>query len=766
MRTMIKIFLLSLAMILPVQSHALPQQGQLNAGPARLSNIDDLKEMRIGVLMGSAHEDYATKNFPNATVLQFKSPADVILAVKTDKVDAALYDADPLRNILQGDATLGMLDKPLFSFDIGIGFNKKNPALKDRFNLFLAKIKEDGVYDEMVNRWIIKGETTMPEIKGNQSNGLLVVGVSDAGLPFTIVKNNELVGFDIELSKRFAAFEGKEIRFTNMDFSSLISAVSSGKADMIASSIYVTAERQKQIAFSNAYYAMATHAFALKSKMAVITQTDQNKKGMAKNDKLFNSIEDIKNKKIGVLLGSTHDVYAHKHFPDSEIMQYKSPSDLIVAVKSEKVDIAIFAKELLIEMLRQDSTLGFFGDTFEPLPVGYAFNKKNTELRDQYNKFFAGLKENGTYDEMIERWLKKGDIKMPLINTPNKNGVLVVGHVSDAGLPFASIKDNQLIGFNPELTKRFAAYLGKEVRFDDMEFGSLIPALAAGKIDMIGMTLNITDERKAKVDFGDQFYEINMQFFGLKKNIAAYSHEKENVLEAPAFWRGVVDSFQSNIIAEKRYLLLWDGFKTTVIISILATLLGTFLGGIICFLRMSKNKIFNIPAKIYISILRGTPVLVILMLIFYVVFGSVNINPIIVATIAFGMNFGAYAAEIFRSGIEGIEKGQMEAGIAMGFNKLKTFIYIILPQTVRRILPIYKGEFISLVKMTSIVGYIAVQDLTKASDIIRSRTFDAFFPLIMIAILYFLISWVLMQALDYLEKITDPKYKRQLRSKS
>ena len=158
--------------------------------------------------------------------------------------------------------------------------------------------------------------------------------------------------------------------------------------------------------------------------------------------------------------------------------------------------------------------------------------------------------------------------------------------------------------------------------------------------------------------------------------------------------------------------------------------------------------------------------LVILMLIFYVVFGSVNINPILVATIAFGMNFGAYAAEIFRSGIEGIEKGQMEAGIAMGFNKLKTFIYVILPQTVRRILPIYKGEFISLVKMTSIVGYIAVQDLTKASDIIRSRTFDAFFPLIMIAILYFLISWVLMQALDYLEKITDPKYKRQLRSKS
>ncbi|MFZ2171365.1 MAG: amino acid ABC transporter permease, partial [Methylococcaceae bacterium] len=155
-----------------------------------------------------------------------------------------------------------------------------------------------------------------------------------------------------------------------------------------------------------------------------------------------------------------------------------------------------------------------------------------------------------------------------------------------------------------------------------------------------------------------------------------------------------------------------------------------------------------------------------LMLIFYVVFASVDINPVLVAIIAFGMNFAAYVSEIFRTGIEGVDKGQTEAGIAMGFTKLKTFLFIVLPQTVQRILPVYKGEFISLVKMTSIVGYIAVQDLTKASDIIRSRTFDAFFPLIMIAILYFAISWILMQSLDYLERITDPKHKRRMVSKA
>ena len=132
-----------------------------------------------------------------------------------------------------------------------------------------------------------------------------------------------------------------------------------------------------------------------------------------------------------------------------------------------------------------------------------------------------------------------------------------------------------------------------------------------------------------------------------------------------------------------------------------------------------------------------------------------------VAVLAFGMNFAAYTAEIFRSGIEGIDKGQTEAGISLGFTRVQTFLHIILPQMVQRVLPVYKGEFISLVKMTSIVGYIAVQDLTKASDIIRSRTFDAFFPLIMVAVLYFLISWTLLQLLEYAERRCDPKQKRR-----
>ena len=177
-------------------------------------------------------------------------------------------------------------------------------------------------------------------------------------------------------------------------------------------------------------------------------------------------------------------------------------------------------------------------------------------------------------------------------------------------------------------------------------------------------------------------------------------------------------------------------------------------------MRMSKNKLLLGFAKGYISLLRGTPVLVLLMIIFYVVFASVNISPVIAAILAFALNFAAYVSEMFRTSIQGVDKGQAEAGVAGGFTKVETFIYIIMPQAMRQVLPVYKGEFISLLKMTSIVGYIAVQDITRASDIIRSRTFDAFFPLLMAAAIYLVLAWLLTWALDKVEISVDPKRKR------
>jgi polar amino acid transport system substrate-binding protein len=474
------------------------------------------------------------------------------------------------------------------------------------------------------------------------------------------------------------------------------------------------------------------------------------------------STADLKDKKIGVLLGSAHDAWAGKNYPNATILQYRTSADVTLAVKTGKVDAAIFDEVPLRDVLRDDPSLGMLGESLFSFTVGAGFNREATALLQQFNAFLADIKRNGVYAEMVTRWIEKRQSSMPAFDQTKTSGSLVVG-VTGGGAPFSFVQDNQLIGFDIELVKRFGASIGKEVRLSDMEFGSLIAAVATKKVDLIAASIYITEERKKQINFSDPYYEMGNRVFALKSNIAAYSNQTTARPVKASFLTSLASSFRSNILDENRYLLLLDGLKTTVILSILSTVFGTVLGSVICFLRMSSSPWLNVPARLYITILRGMPVLVLLMLIFYVVFASVDISPILVAVIAFGMNFGAYASEIFRTGIEGIDKGQTEAGIAMGFTPVQSFLYIVLPQTVQRILPVYKGEFISLVKMTSIVGYIAVQDLTKASDIIRSRTFDAFFPLIMVSVLYFAISWILMQFLQYIERQTDPKYKRKQR---
>ncbi len=222
--------------------------------------------------------------------------------------------------------------------------------------------------------------------------------------------------------------------------------------------------------------------------------------------------------------------------------------------------------------------------------------------------------------------------------------------------------------------------------------------------------------------------------------------------EDKSMWDNICDRFNNNLIKEKRWKLILDGLWNTVLISIMSILLGTTIGVGICALRMSKSTVCQAIAKAYINLIRGIPVLVLLMILFYIVFAQVGLDAVVVSIIAFALNFAAYVSEMFRSGLDGIDPGQRKAGIAMGFTNFQTFRYIILPQAVKRVLPVFKGESISLVKTTSIVGYIAVADLTKASDIIRSRTFDAFFPLIVITIIYFILAWLLGKALDLIGK--------------
>ena len=212
---------------------------------------------------------------------------------------------------------------------------------------------------------------------------------------------------------------------------------------------------------------------------------------------------------------------------------------------------------------------------------------------------------------------------------------------------------------------------------------------------------------------------------------------------------------------ELKSSFLWryitDGLKITLLVTVFAVLIGVVLGFLIAIVRTThdktgKLKILNAICKVYLTVIRGTPVVVQLMIIYFIIFGSVDISKVVVAIVAFGINSGAYVAEIFRSGIMSIDNGQFEAGRSLGFNYAQTMMYIVMPQAFKNVLPTLCNEFISLLKETSVSGYIALQDLTKGGDIIRSRTYDAFMPLIAVALIYLAMVMIFTKLVSLLER--------------
>lgn len=217
------------------------------------------------------------------------------------------------------------------------------------------------------------------------------------------------------------------------------------------------------------------------------------------------------------------------------------------------------------------------------------------------------------------------------------------------------------------------------------------------------------------------------------------------------------DALSNTFLKDDRWKYLTDGLSTTLLVTFFAVILGMVLGFLIAIVRATHDKsgklgVLNFFAKVYLTVIRGTPVVVQLLILYFIIFATVNIDKTLVAILAFGLNSAAYVAEIVRSGIMSIDNGQFEAGASLGLNYSKTMLSIILPQAFKNILPALANECIVLLKETSVAGYIALVDLTKGGDIIRSQTYEAFLPLIAVAIIYLVMVMFLSAMVSKLER--------------
>lgn len=457
----------------------------------------------------------------------------------------------------------------------------------------------------------------------------IVVGTNAEFEPFEYVNDDgDYDGFDIALIKELGKRMGYNVKISNMEFKSLTASVKTGGIDAAIAGMTITDERKQSVDFTDSYFS-ATQCIVVNKNSKVKT------------------IEDLNGKKIGVQEGTTGDILVtpdkdNKRITDSSttVKRFKKGTDAIVELKNKGVEAVVIDASPAQKFVSMNSdSLKLVKDKESEENYGIAVSKGNTKLINEFNDAIKEVKKDGTYDELLDKYINKVDTQ----------------------------KDK--------------------------------------------------DSGNALTRFGTRL-----------KNV---------------------------FITTNGYKLILKGLWTTIYIAACAVLIGVVLGFVIALMRMTEVKaghktVLSRIANFYITVLRGTPVMVQLLIMYMVIFKS-HLG-IVAAVLTFGLNSGAYVAEIIRSGIMAVDNGQMEGGLSLGFTYGQTMRYVVLPQAVKNCLPALGNEFISLIKETSIVGYVAIQDLTKAADFIISRTYETFIPLITIAVIYLVIVLFLTKLLSLMER--------------
>ena len=378
-------------------------------------------------------------------------------------------------------------------------------------------------------------------------------------------------------------------------------------------------------------------------------------------------------------------------------------------------------------------------------------------LRNQFNHFLGQLPD-GTLDALAIKWFGEDETAktMPDITAISaKNGTLRLATESGYA-PFEYVRDGKVVGYDMELAAMFCQACGYGLEIVDMNYDAVLPAVQTGKCEFAAAGISITPERAETVSFSEPNYSGGVVLAVLKADQLPAAGTAEET-----FWDSVAASFTRTFIRENRWKLFLDGIGTTMLITLLAILFGTALGFLLFMLCRNGNPIANGATRFSMWLVQGTPMVVLLMILYYVIFGSVSISGIVVAVIGFTLTFGASVVGLLKMGVGMIDQGQYEAAYALGHSNRHTFFKIILPQAIPHVMPAYQGEIVGLIKATAIVGYIAVQDLTKMGDIVRSRTYEAFFPLIAVTVIYFLLEGLLGLAVSRIRVSMDPKKRKR-----
>lgn len=710
------------------------------------TSLDQLDGRRIGVQTGTTAADITLARLPHAQISYFSTFPDMAVALKARKIDGFPGDGLVLRQMAHEDPSLRLLDEKLRSYDCGFVLPKdeKGEALCAEMNAWIKDMRERGELDRILKKWTEapEEERTVPDYKSLPApKGVLTMTTEGTFPPMNYYRGDECVGMEIELCALFCEANGYGLNVTTMDFDGMLAAVQARKVDFAISGIAITEERKESVLFSDPYYTGGT--------MMAVLGSDAN----AQADGDLPSLERLSGRRAGVQTGTISGEVAQSVLPDIEVGYYNTQTDCMAALRTQKVDFWATDEPIARFMLISNDDLQIAG-SFDSSAIAAVFPKSDAgqALRDQYSAFVDELWENGTMDKIDGVWFGTDEDKKIVQDyetLPDTNGTLRMA--ADTTLPpFVYVKDNRPVGYDVDIAARFCAANGYRLEVVPMDFGGVLPAVQTGKCDFAACCITVTEERAQSVLFSAPTYHSGTVAVVRAETIAAGASTNDGQ-------SGIAASFHKTFIREDRWKLFVRGVVTTLVITLLSILFGTLLGFAVFMLCRNGNPVANLVTRFCLWLVQGMPMVVLLMILYYIIFGSVSISGVAVAVVGFTLTFGAAVFGLLKMGVGAVDGGQYEAAYALGYSNRRTFFRIILPQALPHIMPAYRGEIVGLIKATAIVGYIAVQDLTKMGDIVRSRTYEAFFPLIAITIIYFVLEGLIGLVVSRIGTNINPK---------
>ena len=712
---------------------------------AGITSFSDLEHSRIGVMTGSIQDAQVAERFPDSERLYFSSAPDMLAALRANKIDSFACPEALVRYMMTEAHDFDYLKEWLGDgVQIGAVFPKTEAgqALCGQFNAFVRETRSSGVYEEIQDTWFGADESkrAVPELYELPGpNGVLRMAADTSVAPFIYVKDGEPVGIDVDMVVRFCREYGYGLEIVPMDFSGVLASVAAGKADFACCGIAWTAERAQSVLFSETYYESKT-VMAVNAAAA----PDTGSGGYA-------SADELRGKTIACITGAVTSGYVQDYFDgDVEVKFFDSHTDMVLALSSGKIDA--YCTDAVAAKIQSESSGGAVRALSPPIhtmPAGFLFQKgseASETVRSQLNEYLSGLGRE-RLSALLDDWL--GDdagIERIDMSFTGENGHLKMAVSTGLGKPWCYVKDGSIAGFEMQLAADFCRAYGYSLEFVDYDFQGMLAAVASGKCDMAGSSILRTPERMEQMDYSETTAETEFVLVVSASGGAA----SETVFER------IAASFEKTFLRESRWKLFAQGIGTTLLIIVLSILFGTALGFGVFLLCRKGSPAANGIARFFVWLVQGMPTVVLLMILYYIIFGSMAISGTIVAIIGFTLVFGSAVFAMLKSGVGAVDVGQTEAAWALGYTDRRAFFRVILPQALPHFFPAYKGEITAIIKATAIVGYVAVQDLTKMGDIVRSRTYDAFFPLIAVAVIYFILAGILTAVVNRLGVFLDP----------